>query len=87
MDRKAAGELSFLMSIPAIVGAFFLERGESSALATEMSLSEIGIGCLAAVVSGYISLRLLLRLIQSGKLYYFSLYLIPLGIVGLVFLS
>ncbi len=47
-------------------------------------MGTLALGCFSAAVSGYFSLRILMWLIQSGKLYYFSIYLIPLGIVGLV---
>jgi undecaprenyl-diphosphatase len=84
MDRKEAGELSFLISIPAIIGAVLLEAGEGAALAGQMGMGTLALGCFTAAVSGYFSLRILMWLIQSGKLYYFSIYLIPLGIAGLV---
>jgi undecaprenyl-diphosphatase len=36
---------------------------------------------LAAFVTGILSLLVLLKIIKSGKLFVFSFYLIPLGIV------
>ncbi len=86
IDREKAGELSFLLSIPAILGAFILEIGESGTLTSQMHISAILIGCLSAIISGILSLKLLLWLIRSGKLYFFSIYLIPLGIIGLIWL-
>ncbi|MEJ2664592.1 MAG: undecaprenyl-diphosphate phosphatase [Spirochaetia bacterium] len=47
----------------------------------DVPLHIIGLGFIAAFVVGIISLVVLLKLIQSGKLFVFSFYLIPLGIV------
>lgn len=85
MERDKAGELSFLISIPAILGALILERGDTAALAAQMSYATVAIGCVSAAVSGFISLKLLLWVIRSGRLYYFSIYLIPLGIISLIY--
>ncbi len=86
IDRKRAGELSFIISIPAIIGALILTGGDAGALAEAMSPGAVAAGFIAALVSGYLSLRMLIWLIGSGRLYYFSIYLIPLGIIGLVLL-
>ncbi|MCK5675089.1 MAG: undecaprenyl-diphosphatase, partial [Spirochaetales bacterium] len=42
-------------------------------------------GMVSAFVVGLVSLKILLKLIKNGNLYLFSFYLIPLGIVGLIF--
>ncbi|MBP5283082.1 MAG: undecaprenyl-diphosphatase, partial [Treponema sp.] len=38
-----------------------------------------------AFVSGYAALSLLMKLINRGKLAWFAVYLIPLGIFGLIY--
>lgn len=86
VDRQTAGEISFLLSIPAICGALILEGGSSGSLAMELSPLDVAAGCTAALITGFFSLKLLLWLIRSGRLYYFSLYLLPLGIAGLILL-
>jgi len=42
-------------------------------------------GATSAFLVGLFSLLLLLRLVKRGKLYFFSFYLIPFGLVGLFF--
>ncbi|MCF7945051.1 MAG: undecaprenyl-diphosphate phosphatase [Spirochaetia bacterium] len=84
IDRKAAGEYSFLISIPAVVGAFVYSSFRYSAETVEISQAAAILGSLTAFIVGYAALKLLLKLIQGGKLYLFSIYLIPLGIYGLV---
>ena len=69
MNREKAGEYSFLISIPAIVGALILAAGFAGSF-----------------VVGMVSLLLLLSLLRRGRLYLFSIYLIPLGLGGLFFL-
>ena len=86
IDREKAGELSFLFSIPAILGALVLELGNLGELGDSMSFSLIAAGMIAACISGFLSLKLLLLIIKGMKLYLFSIYLIPLGIIGLLLL-
>ena len=86
VDREKAGELSFLFSIPAVLGALVLELGDLGELGNSMSFSLVAAGMIAACLAGFISLKLLLIVIKGMKLYIFSIYLIPLGIIGLVLL-
>ena len=43
-------------------------------------------GCLAAFVAGIFALSVLMKIVRKGKLEWFALYLIPVGILGLLFL-
>jgi len=85
MDREKAGEYSFLISIPAILGAFLLELKDASGLINMVNPVVIAVGMMSAFAVGLLSLKLLLKLIKKGHLYLFSIYLIPLGVVGLLF--
>ena len=85
IDQKTAGDYSFLLSIPAILGAFVLELKDFSAMTQAISILPLIIGFITSFVVGYISLSLLMKIIRQGKLHWFSLYLIPLGIIGLIF--
>ena len=84
MDREKAGEFSFLIAIPAIIGALALELRQTGDLMAVVPPAVLGVGIAAAFISGLASLLLLLRLIRSGKLYLFCIYLIPLGIAGII---
>lgn len=85
MNREKAGEYSFLISIPAILGALLLELRDADALFVSVTPMKVAVGFGSAFVVGLLSLLLLLRLIHRGKLYLFSFYLIPLGLAGLFF--
>ncbi|WP_018525659.1 undecaprenyl-diphosphate phosphatase [Alkalispirochaeta alkalica] len=87
ISREEAGEFSFLLSIPAILGALVLEMRHLGELGEMVSPLAMAGGFLASLVFGFLSLSLLVRLIQGGKLWVFSFYLVPLGIWGLFALT
>lgn len=85
MDRKTAGEYSFLLSIPAILGALVLTLGDVEQLGAQVGGVALVAGCISATLVGYVALVALLRLVQAGRLYLFAIYLIPLGVWGLIY--
>jgi len=97
VDRKTAGDYSFIVSIPAVFGAFILSLKDAIDITKDLSVSffkyfsdTVGIlpaivGFVSAFVFGYIALSFLMKIIHKGKLEWFAVYLIPLGIVGLIF--
>lgn len=87
VDRSLAGEYSFIISIPAILGAFILELKDLGEVSSTVGAAPVIAGCAAAFATGYISLTFLMKMIKKGKLQYFALYLIPLAIFGLIFLK
>lgn len=87
VDRSLAGEFSFIISIPAILGAFILELKDLGEVSSTIGAAPVIAGCAAAFAAGYISLTFLMKMIKKGKLQYFALYLIPLAIFGFIFLK
>ena len=85
VNRAAAGEFSFIVSIPAILGAFVLEAKDLGEISSQIGALPVFCGCLAAFAWGYLSLSILMKLIRKGKLEWFACYLIPLGVFGLIF--
>ena len=83
--RSDAGEFSFIVSIPAILGAFILELKDFDKMTETIGVLPIVVGCAASFIVGYVSLSLLMKIIKKGKLGWFACYLIPLGIIGLLF--
>ena len=86
LDSKSAGDYSFIVSIPAILGAFILELKDFAEVSSSVGFWPVFAGCLAAFIVGYFSLSVLMKLIYRGKIVWFSAYLIPLGIAGLILL-
>lgn len=74
-----AAEFSFLLAIPAIGGAAFLEtlklfrHGIPENLGSPLTL---GAGFLVSALVGYAALALLLKVLKKGKLAVFALYLV-----------
>jgi undecaprenyl-diphosphatase len=84
MDRKEAGRFSFLLGLPIIVGAALLELKDVSGASISPGLLAVAFGLSAAV--GIIALKLLLRIIEQGRLHYFGYYLVALGLACVFFL-
>lgn len=85
MDRETAGEYSFVLSLPAILGALVLTLKDAGELGASVGPAALVAGVVSAAVVGLGSLLLLMRFVRSGKLYWFAVYLLPLGIAGLIF--
>jgi len=77
IEREAAAKYSFLLSIPAIMGAFVLKAGDL-VLSTETMIPLLA-GFLTAAITGYLALQLLLRFVRTGSLDKFAFYLWPLA--------
>jgi undecaprenyl-diphosphatase len=84
IEREKAGEYAFLISIPAVLGALILSLNDAQALADVSSPLVVLSGIAASFIVGLASLLLLLVLVRKAKLYLFALYLVPLGIAGLI---
>ena len=86
VERKIAGEYSFIASIPAILGAFILEAKDLDSVSDKIGALPVLAGCAAAFVTGFFALSFLMRLIRRGKLELFAIYLVPVAILGILFL-
>lgn len=73
VDRRTAGRYSFLLSIPAILGALVLEA-DASLSQTNISAGIMLIGAITAAVIGYGALQILLFVVHRGKMYQFAPY-------------
>ena len=84
MNREVAGRYSFLLSIPAILGALILGLN-STIIQTDIPGKIILLGTVIAAIVGYIALKILLRMVKQGHLYYFAPYCWLLGAATLIF--
>jgi len=82
--REFAARFSFLLSIPAIAGAFLLELDEIVHVFSTQGALETALVFLSAFAVGYASIALLLRVVGRGKLHLFGLYCVAAGIVTLL---
>jgi len=78
LHRELAGKFSFLLSIPAVLGAAFLKFRE---IDTGAEFGVTFIGMTVAFVIGLLSLKLLMKIIRAGKLSGFAYYCWAMGIL------
>ncbi len=83
--RSDAGEFSFLLSLPAICGAVLLAVLDIAECGIDTaSLGPWIAGMIAAFLSGYVSLMLLMAVVRRGKIGWFGFYC--LALVAAVFI-
>lgn len=80
IDREKAAEFSFILAIPAIFGATVFEILRIESVERSL-LVPLAVGMAVSFISGYFSLRFLLKVIQRGRFFWFSVYCIALGLV------
>jgi undecaprenyl-diphosphatase len=86
LDRDLAARFSFLLSIPAILGALVLQLKD---LATGTPTGGIGsgpliAGTLTAALVGFFAVKLMLKIIKERSLRGFAAYVAALGILTLI---
>jgi undecaprenyl-diphosphatase len=86
LSRDFAVRFSFLLSIPAILGALVLQIKD---LGSEGSVGGIGavplaVGAIVAAVVGFFSIKLMLKIVREKSLLGFALYTGILGILVLI---
>ena len=85
LEKKTAVRFSFLMSIPAILGALVLDIKDIFSVSSQtISFLPVVVGMITAAVSGYFSIKFLLKLVEKSKLSYFSIYCTLAGIVAII---
>lgn len=83
LEPSQAVRFSFLLSIPAIIGAFLFKLKDVA----EMPFSANHVaGLITSCIIGVLALRLLLRVIYRKKLHLFGIYCILAGLAVLLFL-
>lgn len=86
LKREEAGEFSFLLSVPAILGAFLLGLKDLDSLEASVDLGPLALSFAVAFVTGLLALSFLMRVVKRGKLAWFAAWLIPVGLAGLFLL-
>ena len=84
-DKKFAVKYSFIMSIPAVLGAVVLEVGDLTSLAlTQTDVFYCVIAMLVAAVSGYLAIRFMMGLIRGKRFKYFAIYCAVVGVAAMI---
>ncbi len=80
LNRETAARYSFLLSIPAILGAEMLGLKDAGLHRLDMTVL---VGTLTAGIVGYFALTLLVYIVKKGQLHLFSPYCWLIGIIAL----
>lgn len=85
LNKATAVRFSFLMSIPAILGALVLDIKDMITMQSQsLPFLPVVIGMITAAVSGYFAIKFLLKLVEKSKLSYFSIYCVAAGIFAII---
>jgi len=85
LERRSAARFSFLLSVPAILGAGLVNAGDISAGLQGGSASAFALGALAALVSSVLAVHFMLRFLRNHRLRGFVIYVFVVGaiVIGL----
>ncbi len=84
IDRETAARFSFLLSIPAIVGAEILSLKDFMEQGTSINVPATLCGTFISFVVGYGALVLLLRMVKKGRLHLFAPYCWAVGTIAII---
>lgn len=79
IDRDLAARFSFLLSIPAILGAVVLQIGSGEF--GGMGLLPMILGFISSTLVGLLALKILMNLVRKGNFFYFAPYCWVVGLL------
>ena len=84
-ERRFAVKYSFILSIPAILGAAVLQIGDAAAEGISVSmLGNYAAGMIAAAIFGYFAIRTIGKLVRKRKMKYFAYYCFAAGALAII---
>ncbi|OEC88752.1 MULTISPECIES: undecaprenyl-diphosphatase UppP [Methanobacterium] len=83
VDKELAARYSFLLSIPAILGAALVQAKDIGSMMDIGSVAAIA-GFIAAIISGYLAVRFMLKLIKERNLLPFAYYCWIIGPLAMI---
>lgn len=84
IDKTKAARFSFLMVIPLIFGKIFKDIFSGELSYENAQITPLGIGFIAAFVSGLLACTWMIRLVKNSQLKYFAYYCAVVGIIAIL---
>jgi undecaprenyl-diphosphatase len=84
IGKATAFRYSFLLSVPAVIGATVMESREL--LVGNIDVVPLFLGTIISMIVGYVSLKLLQKIIMSEKFHLFAYYCWTVGIAIILFI-
>ncbi|MGI6717795.1 MAG: undecaprenyl-diphosphate phosphatase [Bacteroidales bacterium] len=83
-NRADLAKFSFLMVIIPIVGELFLDVISGELFVSQIGFAPLLIGFLAAFISGLFACKVMIKLVQKGKLIWFAVYCSIIGLIAII---
>jgi len=83
VDKATAFKYSFLLSVPAIIGATIMESKELAVANVDMT--PLFLGATISMIVGYASLKLLQKIVMNEKFHLFAYYCWTVGLAIIIF--
>jgi undecaprenyl-diphosphatase len=83
LERELAARFSFLLSIPAILGAAMVQTKDITSILDISTVAALA-GFLAAIITGYLAIKLMLKLVKERDLLIFAYYCWIVGPLAII---
>jgi undecaprenyl-diphosphatase len=83
-ERQTAARFAFLLSIPAILGAFLFKLNDLAGASGGTGGAALLVGFFAAAISGFLAVRFMMRYLKDHRLRPFAIYTLALGLFVVV---
>lgn len=85
IDKEFAVKFAFLISIPSILGSFMLEFPQAVKSGQSIMTGPVLAGMAVAAVSGFLAIKVMIKIVSGKKLSIFSFYTWALGICIVIY--
>ena len=86
IDREEAARFSFLMVVPLIFGKIAKDLLDDTFTVLNINYLHIGLGFIAAFITGLLACTWMIRLVKNSQLKYFSYYCFAVALIGFLYL-
>ena len=84
-DKNKAARFSFLMVVPLIFGKIGKDILSGDLSAEAANFSSLGLGFVAAFISGLFACTWMIKLVRKSKLSWFALYCMVVGLIAIIY--